>query len=72
MDDPLHDPRPQQQSLQKELSSFEAHMSHDHTSFQDHHVNQRGKTAQRQLLSRPSGQPGQICVFQQQSELHQQ
>ena len=45
---------------------------HDGSSFQDHRVKKGGKTAKRQFLSRPSGQPGQIRVFQQQSEVHRQ
>ena len=65
----LHDPRPQWQSLQKELSSFKAHLSWQHLLSRPS-SEERGKTAQRQFLSRPSGQPGQIHVFQQQSELH--
>ena len=51
----LHDPRPQQQSLQKESSSFEAHMSW-WLLLSRPSSNERGNTAQRQFLSRPSGQ----------------
>ena len=65
----LHDPRPQRQSLQKESSSFKAHLSWRHLLSRPL-SEERGKTAQRQFLSRPSGHPGQIRVFQQQSELH--
>ena len=36
---------------------------HDGTSFQDHPVKKREETAQRQFLSRPLDQPGQIHVL---------
>ena len=36
---------------------------HDGSSFQDHLVKNREETAQRQFLSRPSDQPGQIHVL---------
>ena len=62
----LHDQRPQQQSLQKESSSFKANLSWQ-LLLSRPSSNERGKTDQRQFLSRPSGQ---IHVFQQQSELH--
>ena len=62
----LHDQRPQWQSLQKESSSFKAHLSR-WLLLSRPSSDKRGKTAQRQFLSRPSGQ---IHVFQQQRELH--
>ena len=51
----LHDQRPQWQSLQKESSSFKAHLSRQ-LLLSRPSSDERGKTAQRQFLSRPSGQ----------------
>ena len=65
---------PQWQSLQKELSSFKAYLSQQHLLSRPS-SEERGKTAQRQFLSRPlwsfQDHSGQIRVIQQQSELHQ-
>ena len=58
----LHDPGPQWQSLQKEQSSLEAHMS-QWLLLSRPSSEKREETAQRQFLSRPSDQPGQICVL---------
>ena len=69
----LHDPRPQWQTLQMELSSSKAYLSWRHLLSRPLSA-ERGKTAQRQFLSRPlwsfQDHSGQIRVFQQQSELH--
>ena len=69
----LHDPRPQWQSLQKESSSFKANLSWWHLLSRPP-SEERGKTAQRQFLSRPlwffQDHSGQIHIIQQQSELH--
>ena len=69
----VHDPRPQQQTLQKESSSSEAYLWWRHLLSRPL-SEERGKTAQRQFLSRPlwsfQDHSGQIRVFQQQSELH--
>ena len=70
----LHDPRCQWQTLQKEPSSFKAYLSRRHLLSRPS-SEERGKTAQRQFLSRPlwffQDHSGQISVIQQQSELHQ-
>ena len=58
----LHDPGPQWQSLQKEQSSLEAHMSR-WLLLSRPSGGKREETAQRQFLSRPSDQPGQIHVL---------
>ena len=58
----LHDPGPQRQSLQKEQSSLEAHMSR-RLLLSRPFGEKREETAQRQFLSRPSDQPGQIHVI---------
>ena len=58
----LHDPGPQWQSLQKEQSSLEAHMS-QRLLLSRPSSGKREETAQRQFLSRPSAQQGQIHVL---------
>ena len=65
----LHDPRPQQQSLQKEQSSFEAHMS-QRLLLSRPPSEKRKETAQRHFLSRPSAQQGQIHVFPERNQLY--
>ena len=42
---------------------------HDGSSFQDHPV-RKEETAQKQFLSRPSAQQGEICVFPEGYELY--
>ena len=66
----LRDLRPQWQSLQKESSSFEAPVSWRYLLSRPP-SEERWENTQGQFLSRPF-QPGQISVFQQQGELHQQ
>ena len=55
--------------LQKEQSSFEAHMSQQ-LLFSRPSSEKRKETAQRHFLSRPSAQQGQICVFPEGNQLY--
>ena len=65
----LYDPGPQQQSLQTKQSSIEAHMSWQHLLSRPS-GEKREETAQKQFLSRPSAQQGQIHVFPEGNQLY--